>query len=107
MNIGKGIIKELTNIQCSNALAGRIKAPKLQIGIENPKTQEFIFDPFIRYPDIITGVFSSIDFMKHGVDKEKHAQLLQDVIIDNPRILLFMLSPEEISCMRLRSGPVK
>lgn len=102
MTVGNGIIKELSNVQCTNSIAGRRKYPKISIGIENPNTNEFVFDPFTRYPDIITGVFSSIDFEAQRVDKVKHLQVLEDVIINNPRIVLFSMDPDKISCVNLR-----
>lgn len=98
MEAGEGIIKELVNISYTNAIAGRRMPPKLNIGIENPDTREFIFDPFIRYPDIITGVFSSIlSTNKHEL-KQKHIKLLEEAVLGNPRIVWFVMYPDKIRC---------
>lgn len=102
MQIGDGIIKELSNIQCTNSIAGRVKPPKIRIGIENPTTHQFVFNPYTRYPDIIAGIFSSIDFDNQCADKEKHVQGLKEFVLDNPRIVIFRLEPDKISCINLR-----
>ncbi len=102
MQIGDGIIKELSNIQCTNSIAGRVKPPKIRIGIENPTTHQFVFNPYTRYPDIIAGIFSSIDFDNQRADKEKHVQGLKEFVLDNPRIVIFRLEPDKISCINLR-----
>lgn len=102
MQIGNGIIRELVNIQCTNSIAGRIKYPKIRIGAENLKTHQFVFDPYTRYPDIITGIFSSVDFENRQADKEKHVQGLRDVVMNNPRIVVFSMEPDKISCLNLR-----
>ena len=98
MNIGNGIIKDIANINIHNALSGRADCPDIHIGAENPDSKEFVFDPFIRYPDIITGVFSSLPFFVSRKLKEKHIQLLNDSILDNKRVVCFILSPETIHC---------
>ena len=103
MQIGNGIIKEISNIQCTNSIAGRVKYPKIRIGGENPKTHQFLFEPYTRYPDIITGIFSSIDFEAQLADKEKHIQGLKEIVIDNPHIVVFSFTPDKISCMNLRT----
>lgn len=98
MKVGKGIILELANINYTNDIAGRRKVPEMHIGIENPNTGKFIFDPFTRYPDIITGVFSSIPRSKEQKLKEKHIQILKEALLDNPRVVWFMMFPEQIRC---------
>jgi len=98
MKVGKGIIIELANIYSTNQIAGRTKTPEMHIGIENPNTRKFIFDPFTRYPDIITGIFSSIPNSNKQKLKEKHTQLLRKSLIDNPRIAWFIMFPEKIRC---------
>lgn len=103
MQIGNGIIKEISNIQCTNSIAGRVKYPKIRIGGENPKTHQFLFEPYTRYPDIITGIFSSIDFEAQLADKEKHIQGLKEIVIDNPHIVVFSFTPDKISCINLRT----
>lgn len=102
MQIGNGIIKEFLNIQCTNSIAGRVKYPKIRIGTENPKTHQFVFDPYTRYPDIISGIFSSLDFENKRADKEKHLQGLREVILKNPRIVVFSMEPDKISCLNFR-----
>ena len=52
-----------------NAIAGRVKTPIIHMGMENPVTKEFVFDPLVRYPDIITGVFSSISIYEQRTPK--------------------------------------
>lgn len=103
MEIANSIIKEIANLNINNAIGRRRKIPKIGIAKEDSSTREFIFDPFIRYPDIITGTISSVDLETHRVDKEKHGQLLKDAILDNPRIVLFQISPDLIHCSSLRS----
>lgn len=98
MNIGKGIIKDIANISIHNALSGRANCPNINVGAENPDSKEFIFDPFIRYPDIITGVFSSFPFFVSRKLKEKHIQLLNDSILDNKRIVCFIICLEKTHC---------
>ena len=95
MKVGKGIILELANIYCTNNIAGRRKVPEIHIGVEDPNTGNFIFDPFIRYADIINGVFSSIPSPNV---KEKHIQILKDSMVNNPRIVWFLIYPEEMRC---------
>lgn len=102
MQIGNGIIQELANIQCTNAIAGRMKYPKIRIGVENPKTHKFLFDSYTRYPDIITGTFSSIDFENQRADKAKHVQGLREFVLNNPCIVIFSMGPDQISCFKLR-----
>ena len=95
MKIGDGIILELANINYNNAIARRKNTPKVRIGIENPYTRKFIFDPFIRYADIVNGVFSSIPSPNV---KEKHIQILKDSMVNNPRIVWFLIYPEKMRC---------
>ncbi len=54
MEIGNSNIKEIVNLNINNAIGRRRKIPKIGIAKED-SAREFIFDPFIRYPDIITG----------------------------------------------------
>lgn len=88
MDISDGIISKLINIQCTNLLHGRRKVPELHIGIEDKKEGVFRFDTFIRYPDIITGVVSSVDFNTYTAQKEKHFDLLVNAVLGNPRIVI-------------------
>ena len=103
MEIGNSIIKEMANLNINNAIGRRRKIPEIGIAKEDPSTRKFIFDPFIRYPDIVTGTISSVDLGTYGVDTEKHAQLLKDAILDNPRIVLFEIYPDLIRCSSLSS----
>ena len=98
MREGKGIIRELANVHCTNAIAGRTRYPEVHIGGENLATGEFVFDPFTRYPDIITGVFSSLPIFNSCELKEKHQQLLKGAILNNPRIAWFIMYPDKIRC---------
>lgn len=98
MREGKGIIRELANVSCTNAIAGRTRYPEVHIGGVNLATGEFVFDPFTRYPDIITGVFSSLPIFNSGDLKEKHQQLLKGAILNNPRIAWFIMYPDKIRC---------
>ena len=102
MDIGKGIIKELSNVGYTNAIAGRVKTPIIHMGMENPVTKEFVFDPLVRYPDIITGVFSSISIYEQRTPKEKHIRLWNEALLNNPRTVLFTMLPNEIRCTSLR-----
>ncbi len=96
MREGKGIIRELVNVSCTNAIAGRTRYPEVHIGGENLATGEFVFDPFTRYPDIISGVFSSLPIFSNRKLKEKHFQLLQETILNNPRIAWFIMYPDKM-----------
>lgn len=98
MREGKGIIRELANVSCTNAIAGRTRYPEVHIGGENLATGEFVFDPFTRYPDIISGVFSSLPIFSNRELKEKHLELLQKAILDNPRIAWFVIYPDKMRC---------
>jgi hypothetical protein len=72
------------------------------VGLEDKEKGIFVFDPLVRYPDIITGVVSSIDF-EHGVtEKEKHFDLLVNAILENPGIIIMKILPEEIKILTLR-----
>lgn len=101
MSIGNGIIQDMSNIHLNNAIAGRANCPKIHIGGENPDLKEFIFDPFVRYPDILTGVFSSVSFWKAIKPKEKHVQLWKEGIAGNKRIAVFVMYPDKICCLSL------
>ncbi len=96
MDISDGIISKLVNIECTNLLHGRRKVPELHIGIEDKKEGVFRFDSFIRYPDIITGVVSSVDFDTFTAQKEKHFDMFFNAVLGNPRIVIIELSPDEI-----------
>lgn len=98
MREGKGIIRELANVSCTNAITGRTRYPEVHIGGENLATGEFVFDPFTRYPDIISGVFSSLPIFSNRELKEKHLELLQKAILDNPRIAWFVIYPDKMRC---------
>jgi hypothetical protein len=86
MDVSDRIILDLINTQCTNLLYGRRIPPKLIVGLEDKEKGIFVFDPLVRYPDIITGVVSSIDFEHGGTEKEKHFDLLVNAILENPRI---------------------
>lgn len=98
MREGKGIIRKLANVSCTNAIAGRTRYPEVHIGGENLATGEFVFDPFTRYPDIISGVFSSLPIFSNRELKEKHLELLQKAILDNPRIAWFVIYSDKMRC---------
>ena len=70
----------------------------MPIEIREPN-KEYPYDTFIRVPDIITGVMSSLVFTDIGltVQKEKHGCLLSEILVDNPRIVT-------IACNYLENG---
>ncbi len=102
MDISDRIILDLINMQCSNLLQGRRMRPKIRIGLENKEKNIFVFEPLVRYPDIITGTVSSIDFNQQSTKKEKHFDLFVNAILENPRIVIMELSPSEFKVLPLR-----
>lgn len=103
MDISDGIILDLVNIQCQGTelIRGRKIPPKLRIGGEDKKNNVFRFDPLVRYPDIITGVVSSIDFDTYTAQEEKHVDLFVNAILGNPRIVIMEMSPNEFKTFPL------
>lgn len=102
MDISDRIILDLINIQCTNLLHGRRSVPKFSVGVEDKENGIHRFDALIRYPDIITGVISSMDFDRGFPEKEKHFDLFVNAILENPRIIIMEMLPEEIKILNLR-----
>jgi len=101
MDIADGIILHLIKTECTNLLHGRRKIPELHIGIEDKKKNLFRFEALIRYPDIIAGVISSVDFDTYAAQKEKHFDLFVNAIGGNPRIVIMEWSPNEFKTFPL------
>ena len=103
LEIGDGAIFDLINIFVTNLIRGRRSSiPSLGIGMEKKGSRKFDFDMFIRYPDIVTGAVSSIDYEKHRVTKPKHLELLINSIFKNPYILILQLKNERLNFIRYK-----
>lgn len=78
---------------CYLNLIHRRKNHNFLFGIakENSITKRFDFDPMIRYPDIISGVISSINFKKGIATSEKHFDMFVNGIASNKRICIFTM----------------
>lgn len=83
----EGIVIELANINYHNLVNGRT-GQKVLLGVakEDSVTKRFDFDPMIRYPDIISGVFSSTDLDKNISTGQKHFDMFVNAIAGNKRI---------------------
>ena len=92
LNLCGGVMVDI--VQSSyNGLLNKRKKENIFFGVakENSKNHKFEFDGLIRYPDIISGVISSIDFERNICDKEKHFDLFVNVVADNERIQAFQI----------------
>lgn len=92
IDFNEGIVIDLANM-CYHNLIKQRGCPDFIFGIgkENSLTKQFDFDPMIRYPDIVSGVVSSINFEKGTVDAEKHFDMLVNGMASNKRIHIFRL----------------
>lgn len=102
LNIEGGIIFDIINIITTQLIYGRRRSISLGVGLEDKKAKEFSFDMFIRYPDLVTGAVSSINYEKHQVTKPKHLELLINSIFKNPNILMLRLQNERLNFIRYK-----
>ena len=83
-----GIIFNFVRMCVPILIKGRIKDYSVKcVGYSNG---EFLFEPFIRIPDIICGVLSSVKHIDDNFqyDKDKHKQLFDQIVIDNPKLVI-------------------
>lgn len=95
-----GIIFNLMQAYLYHYLRNRVTNYYIHLPLEiKESNKEYPYDTFIRVPDIITGVMSSLVFTDIGltVQKEKHGSLLSEILVDNPRIVT-------IACNYLENG---
>lgn len=95
-----GIIFNLMNVYLHYYLRNRVKNYYIHLPVEiKESNKDYPYDTFIRVPDIITGVMSSLVFTDIGltVQKEKHGCLLNEILVDNPLIVT-------IACNYLENG---
>ncbi|MBQ4493133.1 MAG: hypothetical protein II972_00805 [Elusimicrobiaceae bacterium] len=92
IDFNEGIVIDFVNM-CYHNLVKQRGGPDFIFAIvkENSLTKQFDFDPMIRYPDIISGVVSSINFQKGTAASEKHFDMLVNGIASNERIHIFRL----------------
>ena len=102
LNIEGSIIFDIINIITTQLIYGRRRSISLGVGLEDKKAKEFSFDMFIRYPDLVTGAVSSINYEKHQVTKPKHLELLINSIFKNPNILMLRLQNERLNFIRYK-----
>ena len=105
LNIEGGIIFDIINIITTRLIRGRRRSISLGVGLEDKKAGEYGFDVFIRYPDIVTGAVSSLDYEKHRVTKPKHLELLINSVFKNPNILMLQLKNERLNLIRYVPNP--
>jgi hypothetical protein len=87
---------------------------KLAIGIPNPTTiggADAWYDPFIRVPDSIAGAVAAWDYQNYQVrPKTKFVELLQDVVADNPNVVVLSLMKQDegiVVCrIRVSQSPI-
>ena len=95
-----GIMFTLVPVYLHHYLKNRVIDYYIHLPLEIKETdKEYPYDTFIRVPDIITGVMSSLVFTDIGltVQKEKHCHVLSEILVDNPRIVT-------IACNYLENG---
>lgn len=88
ISFNDGIIFNFVRMCVPMLIKGRIKEYSVKcVGDSN---EEFLFDPFIRIPDIICGVLSSVKYIDDNFqyDKDKHKQLFDQIVIDNPKLVI-------------------
>lgn len=76
----------------------RLKMPNnflCAIGTQDKKSSKLWFDDIVRIPDYFAGTVASWDFNSISCEKEKHAQIIKDVILDNPRFLMIQVELSE------------
>lgn len=94
-----GIIFNLMQAYLYHYLRNRVTNYYIHLPLEiKESNKEYPYDTFIRVPDIITGVMSSLVFTDIGltVQKEKHGSLLSEILVDNPRIVTIACNYLEI-----------
>lgn len=85
-----GIIFNLVPVYLHHYLKNRVTDYYIHLPSEIKENKGiYPYDTFIRIPDIITGVMSSLVFTEFGLttQKEKHSTLLTNFLVDNPRII--------------------
>lgn|GEM_PF-1237501 len=95
-----GIMFTLVPVYLHHYLKNRVIDYYIHLPLEIKETdKEYPYDTFIRVPDIITGVMSSLVFTDIGltVQKEKHCHVLSEILVNNPRIIA-------IACNYLENG---
>lgn len=66
------------------------------------ENNNLFYDELIKLPDFFAGALSSYDINKHEVDKDKHVQLIDNVVADNPKCINLILDfSQGIQCSRL------
>lgn len=110
-NYCNGILYDLYNINSSSIhYINRTKIPKNnKLGICKSNDNLFEFDKIIRIPDYIAGAISSTDFYSRTVDKQKHLQMIVDIIADNPRVIIIELCIEngKLFCKKIKINKIK
>ncbi|WP_428053418.1 hypothetical protein [Candidatus Avelusimicrobium stercoris] len=93
LGLCEGVIINITQSFYNGLLNGR-KKENILFGVtkENSKTNTFEFDALIRYPDVISGIISSVDFERNICDKAKHFDLFVNAVADNARIQVFQIN---------------
>lgn len=92
MDFGEGVAIELANMSYHKLVNGR-RGQNFLFGVaaEDPISKQFNFDPMIRYPDIISGVISSMDLDKNVSTGQKHFDMFVNGISGNRRIHVFRM----------------
>lgn len=88
-----GIMFNLVPVYLRHNLRGRVIDFHIHLPLEIKENKnDYPYDVFIRIPDIITGVMSSLVVTEGGitVQKEKHGQLVHKSIVDNPHIVTIL-----------------
>jgi len=79
----------------------KISVPRKNImAIGKSNNNNFEFDKLIRVPDYFSGVVSSWNLKNNSVEKDKHFQMLKEVILENQRFALIQIkmTDNDLSC---------
>lgn len=86
----QGIMFTLMNEYLYKFVHNRVKDYKVVLPAElQNSSRSYIYDPFIRIPDIITGAISSLISVPDGLtaQQQKHRDIIAKSIVDNKKII--------------------
>jgi hypothetical protein len=87
ISFNDGIIFNFVRMCVPMLIKGRIKEYNVKcVGHSN---EEFLFDPFIRIPDIITGALSSLIPIENGITAQqpKHIEIINQCLVNNNKMI--------------------
>ena len=83
-----GIFYQLLDYELSYKVKSR-KKTLLTLMLPNEKTNKFEFDSYIRVPDYFAGATASFNLDEFTVDKDKHKEILLEVLKNNDKVILY------------------